>query len=135
MEELNDSYADKVMARDNAPIPVNSLAKENTNQGFAISPARFNFKPTINISTPLPPRPPMPQRQSHASSSLTSMFEQSPPVPQRLSFATGGGSGRPHPHIQPETESRRFYATGPKAQIQLGINTGGKGQYGQKTNA
>ncbi len=115
METLNDSYADHVMGRDNSPIPANSLAKENATQGFAISPARFNFKPNINVSTPLPVRPPMqqrqshapglslassvrhsppvPQRLSHATGSLASMFGQSPPMPQRLSHATGGGRG------------------------------------------
>ncbi len=93
MDELNNSYADKVMARDNSPIPVNLLAKEHSSQPFAISPARFNFKPNINISTPLPQRQPVTQRPSHAAGSLTDMFGKSPPNPHRISHATGGGRG------------------------------------------
>ncbi len=63
MDLFEDSFADKVMSRDNSPIPVNLLAKENTsNAAFNISPAKFDFKQALSVSTP------MPQRLSHATS-------------------------------------------------------------------
>ncbi len=72
-------FADKVMSRDNSPIPANALAKEQvSNTAFSISPAKFNFKPALSVSTPLP------QRSSHAtpheSRPLARMFSQRPNV-------------------------------------------------------